>query len=200
MTPNQKSTYGYDDISRLTSGTNESGTVAFTYDNRNRIKTTTDVFGHVVENEYELSPTVNQKRLKLDGSMHAVYNFDDASRLANMVNSSDSSTISFGYDNEDKLTSRSYPNGVNTTYEYDDMDRLKRLKDVGPAATLFDRQYGYNDASQINQIIEPANTRTFGYDFVDRLIRPKYHYVVRKRVYDKRSNGVGNCVGRCKLV
>ena len=169
QTPNLQSVYGYDEISRLTSATNESGTVAFTYDNRNRTKTTTDVFGHVIENEYELSPTVNQKRLKFDGAMHAVYNFDDAGRLTNLLNSSDSSAISFGYDIEDKITSRLYPNGVTTSYEYDDMDRLKRLKDISPTATLFDRQYTYNNASQINQITEPDNTRTFGHDLVDRL-------------------------------
>jgi RHS repeat-associated protein len=101
--------------------------------------------------------------------MYAVYNYDDASRLTNIVNAADSSQISFGYDNADRVTSRSYPNGVNTTYEYDGMSRLKRLKDVSSTATLFDRQYGYNNASQINQIIEPTQTRSFGYDLVNRL-------------------------------
>ncbi len=167
--PNLQATYGYDDISRLISAVNEAGTITFGYDNRNRVTSTTDVFGHTLNYEYELTPTVNQQRLKLDGAMYAVYNFDDANRLLNLVNSADSSTISFGYDNEDKLTSRNYPNGVATTYEYDDMDRLKRLKDVGPTATLFDRQYSYNNASQISQIIDLTQTRTFGYDNVDRL-------------------------------
>ncbi len=167
--PNLQATYGYDDISRLTSAVNEAGTVSFTYDTRNRIETTTDVFGHTLRYEYELTPLVNQRRLKLDGAMYAVYNFDDANRLLNLVNSADGSTISFGYDNEDKLTSRNYPNGVVTTYEFDDMDRLKRLKDAGPSGTLFDRQYLYNTASQISDIIESAQTRTFGYDNVDRL-------------------------------
>jgi RHS repeat-associated protein len=101
--------------------------------------------------------------------MYASYNFDDANRLTNIVNSADSSTISFGYDNADRLTSRNYPNGVSTTYEYDGMSRLKRLKDVSSTATLFDRQYRYNNASQIDQITEPALTRTIGYDFVNRL-------------------------------
>lgn len=72
-------------------------------------------------------------------------------------------------DNADRLTSRTFPNGVSTTYEYDGMSRLKRLKDVSSTATLFDRQYGYNNASQINQIAEPTQTRSFGYDLVNRL-------------------------------
>lgn len=167
--PNLQATYGYDDISRLTSAVNEAGTVTFGYDNRGRVTSTTDVFGHTLNYEYEYTPTVNQNRLKLDGAMYAVYNFDDANRLINLVNSADSSTISFGYDNEDKLTSRTYPNGVATTYEYDDMDRLGRLKDVGPTGTLFDRQYSYNNASQISQIVDLTQERFFGYDNVDRL-------------------------------
>lgn len=165
--PNQKSTYGYDDISRLTLAVNEVGTVTFGYDNRNRVISTSDVFGQTLIYEYDL--TVNQKRLKLNGSIYAAYNFDDASRLTNIVNSSDSTTISFGYDDEDKMTSRTYPNGVTTTYDYDDMDRLERLKDTSSSATLFDRQYTYNAASQIETITELTNSRTFGYDLVNRL-------------------------------
>jgi RHS repeat-associated protein len=167
--PNQTAVYNYDDVSRLTSATNEAGTVSFGYDNRNRVTSTTDVFGHTLNYEYELTSTVNQERLKLDGVMYAKYNFDDANRLSNILNSADNTTTSYDYDNENKLTSRAFPNGVMTTYEYDDMDRLKRLKDTNSTATLFDRQYGYNNASQISQIVEPSLTRTFGYDAFDRL-------------------------------
>jgi len=164
-----QSTYNYDDISRLTSAVNEAGTVSFSYDNRGRVINTTDVFGRLLEYEYERTPTVNQKRLKFEGSMYAVYNFDDAGRLASLVNSSDSTTTSFGYDNEDKITSRVFPNGVTTTYEYYNNDLLKRLKDVSTTATLFDRQYTYNSANQIGTITDLTNTRTYSYDNVDRL-------------------------------
>lgn len=167
--PNLETTYGYDDISRLTSAVNETGTVSFNHDNRNRVINTTDVFGKVIAYEYERTSTVNQKRLKFDGAMYAAYNFDDAGRLANIVNSSDSSTITFGYDNENKITSRVYPNGVTTTYEYYNNDLLKRLKDVNTTATLFDRHYTYNTANQIDSIVEPSGTKVFGYDLVNRL-------------------------------
>ncbi len=166
----QQSTYAYDDISRLTSAVNEAGTVAFNYDNRGRVINTTDVFGKVIAYEYERTPTVNQKRLKFEGAMYAAYNFDDAGRLSNIINSSDSTTTSFGYDNENKITSRVFPNGVTTTYEYYNNDLLKRLKDATTSATLFDRQYSYNSANQINQITDLTQTRIFGYDNVDRLL------------------------------
>jgi len=145
------------------------GTVAFGYDNRNRTTSTTDVFGHTINYEYERTSTVNQKRLKFDGAMHAAYNFDDAGRLSNIVNSSDSTTTTFGYDNEDKVTSRAYPNGVTTSYQYFDNDLLKRITDANSSTTLFDRQYLYDSARQISQIVEPSRSRTFGHDNVDRL-------------------------------
>jgi RHS repeat-associated protein len=165
----QESTYSYDDISRLISATNENGTVTFGYDNLGRLTSTADVFGQALAYEYDRTTSVNQKRLKLNGTLYATYNFDDAERLSNIVNASDNSTISFGYDSEDKLTSRVYPNGVTTTYEYFDDDTLKRLKDFISTATLFDRQYTYNNAHQISSIVDASGTRTFGYDRVDRL-------------------------------
>src|SRR5687767_3643679 len=100
----------------------------FGYDNRNRTTSTTDVFGHTINYEYERTSAVNQKRLKFDGAMYAVYNFDDAERLSNIVNSADSTTIGFGYDDEDKVTSRTYPNGVTTSYQYFDNLRLSAAK------------------------------------------------------------------------
>ena len=159
--------YAYDELSRLVSAINEAGTVAFTYDNRNRLKTETDVFGHVVEYGYDAAN--RRTLLKLDGSNLATYAFDNADRLTGITNSSDGTTTSFAYDIADRLTSRAYPNGVTTTYDYDGMSRLKRLKDDNSSATLFDRQYSYNSANQISQIVEPSSSGLFGYDNVNRL-------------------------------
>lgn len=162
-------TFGYDDISRLTSAVNEVGTVTFAYDNRNRMTSTTDVFGHIIKYEFEKTPTVNQRRIKLDGSLYAIYNYDDADRLQNIVNAADNTMIGYTYFDDDAVQTRTYPNGVSTLYAYDNMRRLTRLTDTGPAGTLFDRQYAYNTANQIEQIIEPALTRIFAYDSIDRL-------------------------------
>ena len=169
--PNLQATYTYDELSRLKTATNEAGTVSFNYDNRNRVKNTTDVFGHLIEYEYEYdNANLNQTRLKFDGAMYAKHNFDDANRLSNILNSSDNTTISFTYDAENKLQTRTYPNGITTTYDYDDMDRLKRLKDSSSSATLFDRQYQYNSASRIETLTELTQTKTFSYNNAYRLM------------------------------
>jgi RHS repeat-associated protein len=67
------------------------------------------------------------------------------------------------------MMSKTLPNGVSTNYEYDGMSRLTRLKDVNTSVPLFDRQYSYNTANQISQIVDISTTKTFGYDNIDRL-------------------------------
>ena len=161
QTPIQTVTYNYDDLSRLVAAVNDAGTVSFTYDNRGRLKTETDVFGHVTERVYDAASRRTQ--LKLDGANYAAYAYDIADRLTGITNISDSTTIGFGYDNANRMISRNYPNGVTTTYDYDGMSRLTRLKDVNSTTTLFDRQYSYNAANQISQIVEPSLNRVFGY-------------------------------------
>jgi len=165
--PMLTATYNYDDLSRLTGATNENGTVNFTYDTRGRVKTSTDVFGHLVEYAYDAAS--NRTQLKLDSAVHTTYNYDDVNRLTQLTDEA-SQNFTFGYDIVNRLTSKTLPNGVTMTFDYDGMSRLTRLKDATSTATLFDRQYQYNPANQIAQIAEPSQTRNFGYDNIDRLI------------------------------
>ncbi len=158
--------YAYDELSRLVSAINEAGTVAFTYDNRNRLKTETDVFGRITERVYDADSRRTQ--LKLDGAVHTTYNYDNADRLTSLTDEA-SQNFTFGYDIADRLTSKTMPNGVTSNFEYDGMSRLKRLKHQTTSATLVDYQYAYNSANQISQITELAQTRNFTYDNVDRL-------------------------------
>ncbi len=166
-TPISTVSYTYDDFSRLATAANAAGTVAFTYDSRNRLKTETDVFSHVIEYAYDAAG--RRSLLKLDGSNYATYSYDNANRLTGITNVSDSTTVGYGYNNTNQVTSRTYPNGVTTTYDYDGMSRLTRIKDVNTSATLFDRQYSYNSANQISQIVEPSLTKDFGYDNSNQL-------------------------------
>ncbi len=111
-------TYAYDDISRLTTATNQVGTVSFTYDNRNRIKTSTDVFGHVVEYSYDANG--NRTQLKLDTSVHTGYVYDAANRLTTLTDEASQNFV-FNYDAANRMSSKTSPNGVVTNYTYDDM-------------------------------------------------------------------------------
>jgi YD repeat-containing protein len=186
LTVGSLGTYTYDDLSRMLTATNYVGTVSFTYDNRGRIDTTTDVFGKVLDYDYDENG--NRTLLKLDGVGHTGYSYDTANRLATITNVPESTTTIYTYNLADKLIAKALPNGVTTTLSYDGMSRLTRLKDEG-TSVIADRQYTYNAANEIASITEPTRTRSFTYDTVDRLT------AVTDSVYGSESysyDAVGN--------
>lgn len=184
-------TYSYDALSRLMTAVNQNGTVSFSYDNRNRVTSTTDVFGETIGYSYD--PNGNRTAMTLNGSAYASYTYDAVNRLNNL---SDSSAVvaSYGYDAVNKLTSRTLLNGVTATEQYDGLDRLTRLTDVKQTTTLNDHQYQFNLASQISRWNKAEGVFDYDYDVVDRLANvtpyePGFSYLpVETYEYD----GVGN--------
>jgi len=162
----ENATYTYDDLSRMLTAVNAAGTVTFTYDNRGRLATEEDVFGHDLEYTYDAAG--RRTALELDTAAHTSFAYDNANRLTTLTDEA-SNDFTFAYDNANRLTSKTAPNGIITTYEYDGMSRLKRLKDALSGTSIFDRQYSYNSANQISSIADLVNTRNFTYDNVDRL-------------------------------
>ncbi len=163
--------YTYDKLSRLQTATNENGTVDFDYNKMNRLTRATDVFGQIVEYNYD--DNGNRTRLSLNSSVLATYRYDALNRPTKILDAA-SAAFTFAYDAADRLTQKKAPNNMKTSYQYDDLDRLTRLTDTKGAATVRDRQYQYNAASQITQIAEPSITRNYGYDPTDRLTAASY--------------------------
>lgn len=163
--------YTYDKLSRLQTATNENGGINFDYNKMNRLTNVTDVFGQLIEYSYD--DNGNRTKLSLNAAVLANYRYDVLDRLTKIIDASSLNTT-YGYDVTNKLISRRLPNGVLSTYQYDGLDRLTRLLDAKGASTVADRQYQYSTAQQITQIIEPTNTRSYGYDVVDRLTSAAY--------------------------
>ena len=163
--------YTYDKLSRLQTANNENGTIDFNYNKMNRLTNVTDVFGQVVDYNYDANG--NRTKLNLNTATVATYRYDALNRLTKVIDGA-SATTTYAYDATNKLTSRRLPNGILTGYQYDGIDRLTRLLDTKGVATIADHQYQYNTASQITQITEPTNTRNYGYDALDRLVSAGY--------------------------
>ena len=68
-----------------------------------------------------------------------------------------------------KLTSRTLPNGVVSTYEYDPLNRLTCLKHAEGVNTLADFQYQFDTASNITQMTDGSGAHNYTYDSPDRL-------------------------------
>jgi RHS repeat-associated protein len=180
--------YTYDKLSRLQTATNENGAVNFDYNKMNRLTTVTDVFGQILQYNYD--DNGNRTKLTLNSAIVETYKYDAVDRLTKILDAA-GLAFTFDYDATSKLTQKKAPNGVKTAYQYDGLDRLTRLLDTKGVTTIADHQYQYNPASQITQIAEPTITRSYGYDSVDRLTSANYSNPLQPHenyAYD----GVGN--------
>ena len=181
-------TFGYDDLGRLTSKTysDSTPTVTYTYDAQGRLLTaangtdtltwTYDLAGQLLsEASAKNSSTVaythdlggNRLSVGLDGTTFVTYAYDDASRLTAITRGT--SNFGFGYDNANRRTSMTYPNGINTSYDYDDLNRLERLKaDLGPTP-ITDFQYTHDNAGNRTKKQQLDYTEDYSYDPLYRL-------------------------------
>lgn len=85
------------------------------------------------------------------------YGYDPAGRLKTI--SQGSGTFAYGYDILSRRTSLDRPNGVRTTYSYDELNRLTRLVHAKSGnAPIEDFQYSYNLDDEIQGITSLAST------------------------------------------
>jgi RHS repeat-associated protein len=159
-------TYDYDTLSRLTAATNPAGTVTFAYDSRNRVTSTTDVWGQTVGYSYDANG--NRTELTLGGSAFTTYQYDAANRLTTLTDSSSQNFV-YNYDVVNRLTSRLAPNLVTTSLTYDGLDRLLELAHAASSGTLELNQYDYNNASKLVSWDTSTESRSYAYDANDRL-------------------------------
>jgi len=112
--------YTYDDNGNRTGMTDPSGSSSFTYDDLNRLRSTTDSFGKVVQYDYD--PVGNQTSLTYPDSKQVTYGYDTVNRLTTITDW-DSHATAYTYDGL-RIGTVTYPNGVVETRGYDDAGRL----------------------------------------------------------------------------
>ena len=61
-----------------------------------------------------------------DGNLSVAYTWDELNRLSTMVDNplNGSNTTTYTYDSASNVATGTYPNGVQTTFSYDTLDRL----------------------------------------------------------------------------
>jgi len=182
-------TYGYDTIGRLTGKTYSDGTtpaVSYTYNTAGLLATAAngtdtltwvyDLAGQLTSEQssknastvaYTYDLAGNRLTLSLDGTLFVSYGYDDASRLTSITRGSN--VFGFGYDNANRRTSMTYPNGVNTSYSYDNLNRLLNLSATKASTTITNFTYSYDAAGNRLTKQQPDYTETYGYDPLYRL-------------------------------
>ena len=134
--------YAYDKAGRLTSFTDQLGTVSYTYDKNGNVLTVTDSKGTIIR-EYD--------------ALNRVTSYTDAR----------GNTIRYGYDEFGNLTALIYPNGKQVTYTYDKNGNVETVTDWEGRVTI----YEYDKNSRLVKTTRPNGTEeTRTYDEAGQLL------------------------------
>jgi len=112
-------TYSYDSLDRLTSKATPEGTLTYAY----------DVAGHVA--------SVNSSN---SGGVSLSYTYDDLNRLSTVTDNrlAGQNTTTYTYDTANNIATVTYPNGVQSTFNYDQLNRVSGLSSQ-PAGYTYQR-------------------------------------------------------------
>jgi RHS repeat-associated protein len=154
-------TYQYDPAGRKTrvDDTQFGGSfIAWSYDNANRLLSETTNQGVV---SYIYNAASQTALMKAADRPTINYSYDNAGRLSTIAQNLGQGleTFTYNYDILSRRDSLNFPNGVVTTYSYDENNRLVKLKyqkETNPA--IEDFQYSYNAESEMASIASLFST------------------------------------------
>ncbi|MCK4342414.1 MAG: hypothetical protein KAY37_11905 [Phycisphaerae bacterium] len=117
-----QASYSYDNNGNRTAMTDSSGSSSFTYDDLNRLRSTTDSFGKVVQYDYD--PVGNRTTLTYPDNKQVTYGYDTVNRLTTITDWAVPARVTqYDYDGM-RIETVTYPNGVVETRGYDAAGRL----------------------------------------------------------------------------
>ena len=194
----QATTYTYDAVGRITSMTDELGTVHYTYDPNGNVLTTTDSQG-TISRKYD---ALNRVTEYTDYKGNTVkYGYDEIGNLISLtypggeivrysyykngwlhtVTDAKGNVTKYSYDARGNLTRTERPNGTEEICTYDATGLLIAQKDIKGEEVLTDYTYTYDDSGNITAIdgtettdteegISRLNSAKMTYDAENRLI------------------------------
>jgi RHS repeat-associated protein len=164
-------TFTYDAKNQLLTASDTVGTVTDAYDELDRLRSQTDVFGQTLTYSYDAANRQTQMQDSKGGILTSVY--DNADRLTSRQLSVAAGTVRVdpGYSNRNELTS------------------LTRYSDVGGSTVVGDTVYGYDDHSRVTAITHKNGSSTtlsyynYNFDNADRVTQEMYQSTVGTVVY-----------------
>lgn len=173
-------TYEYDKNGNKTKVTDKTGITEYIYDQFNRLYAA--IFQEVAAIVYHYDNNGNLKKLINPDGREINYVYDGDNRLTQVSYKIDSTTYTttYGYDPQTgNLISKTLPNGVVTTYQYDTADRLTDCINRKSGGELISSYHYTLDAngnreSVVETTPEGSKTTTYQYDELNRLTRTIY--------------------------
>lgn len=197
-----KSTFGYDAASKITSAANQFSTVTRSYDAAGRLLSDNQNLGFAAKKvQYAYNADGRPVRLYVaDGNGYdRTYTYDAMGRLDKIKNTSDQAAwFGYTYDAASNETQRlNYFNSVAQVYTRDALNRMSRrdLKS-GSGVSFAYEAYGFDGMSRLLSIDRQDGKRDlFGYSVAGELTSAKYGLVNNlnpQRTVSYTLDGVGN--------
>ena len=168
-------TFNYNNVGRRTSMTDASGSSSYTYDTRDRLLTKASPAGTLTYT-YDAAGNILTLKSSNAGGASMTYTYDQLNRLATVTDAS--GLTSYTYDAVGNLGGFTYPNGVQTGYGYDALNRLTRMQSTcasgsgcgAPGTAISSYAYTLGAAGNRLSVAELSNrTVNYGYDDLYRL-------------------------------
>ncbi len=157
-------TKSYDGAGNLLTDTTGGGTTTYTYYPNNQVQTETP---SNAQSGYQAASATSYhydsdglRTQMTDGTGTTSYVYDGYERLSSTQNGA-GSTIGYGYDLDNDITSITYPNNKTVTRGYDNADRLHTVEDWNNQTTTITPDANSNTST----ITDPASTDTDTYTY-----------------------------------
>ncbi len=167
---NEITVYHYDNVGNLTRITQPDGSfIEYSYDAAHRLTGVEDTLGNRIE--YTLDNAGNRTiEQNFDDSNTLRYKltrvYDQLGRLEDLLDSGGVNGSDYSYDNNGNNTSLLDPVNRGTGFEYDALDRLKKIIDADTNETL----YNYDGRNNLITVTDPLGHITnYTYDGLDNL-------------------------------
>ena len=151
---------------------------ARSYDERNRLQTTTDPFNRTVT--YSYFATNKLKTIKDSAGNETRYTYDAVNRLQN-VTMPNGSTAGYSWFADGLLKTVDYGAGLKREYTYDNADRLTQVTNTVGTSGVQTQQFVYGYDPNSNRTSETrkvdghtTRANTYSYDLLDRLTSAGY--------------------------
>lgn len=164
--------YTWDQGNRLTqTSDSSSGTITRTYDGLNDLLSEQSPQGLV---SYTYYPNTLRKTMTVQGQTPVSYSYDNGNRLTQIEQGSAAVTI--GYDSVDRRTSVTLPNGVQMQYGYDNANEVTGITYQNGTTTLGNITYSYDadgrragEGGSLARLNLPSAVASASYDAGNRL-------------------------------
>ena len=163
--------FTYTGTGKRSTMTDASGMTTYTYDNQDRLKTKATPQGTLTYTYDSVGNVASINSSNANGAS-VNYTWDELNRLASVIDNrlaSGQNTTTYTYDPASNLATVTYPNGVQSTFTYDTLNRLTSLP-ITKTSTIASYTYGLGPAGDRQSLNElGGRSVTYTYDGIYRL-------------------------------